>query len=288
MLPILDQYLVSTQPFEMVELYQRADCVLREMNLEDFDSEFDELLMASDSTDVSNLNDSIRALYTQLCMHAIDTHAIKVSDSASLSSLVTLLEFIKQLDCTEFVESAVIILSQEDKSCEERWSELMVEVIGGEMCDYDFVEEVTERTIAAALLFFTKRESFEVVSTESPLVDAPDRLKALEKYATVQEVKNSAAYQYAFTTEGVLGLPYEHYFDTLYESMDAGSAATLARELIALCYLAQEGYNNPTGVIMPCLSKRSSDLNELTLIQVAIAKEIQFYYVKTNSGVTTN
>lgn len=288
MLDILQDHLSLTQPPAMFELYDRANDLFDQFDLEDYQFGYQDLLIsadgAGDGVSIAD-NTAIYNLTMQYLKQITTEHQITLSQQASMLNYIQVLEFIKQIERTELVQECVDALGCDEFDNLDKFSLCLFVVVSLPQEDSMlFLEEIPDCVIATMYSYFKNRADLEV---ETDRLDPAtrDAYREMDKYARVVKGQEMRSYKYLFEEDGAVGLPFEHHYKMNTEYLLNLPTTALIYESIGFALVSEGGLSNPQKTILDCLGKYITDLEQLTIIQIEITKVLIDYRNEVASGI---
>jgi hypothetical protein len=286
MLSILEDHLLLTEPPAMMELYLRAHNLFDLYDLENYQDGFDAIMMVNTSGVSMANNDAIRFLTMQNLKTIMVEHGIRLSDEAPMLAYVQCLEFIRQIENTEFLQQCRDTLLNEEMDNIEKWA-LLIELTTGVEVEttIEHLEEVTDAVIKATLVYFTKREAFETVAVTAD----PNYARMCSELALFSRTVGGSmmrCHQHLFEESGITGMPFSYYwgiYNTYFLSL---AHEDLIYECIGFAIISADGLDNPQKTIMHTLQEVIGDIEELTKIQIILSQTLVKYRNEVSSGVS--
>lgn len=288
MLDILQDHLSITTPPEMQALYERACDMFDEYDLEDYQYGYQDLLISSDGAvdgvSVAD-NDAIWRLTMQYLKQITTEHQITLLEDATMEHYIQVLEFIKQIEKSELVQDCLDALTCEEFDNADMFCRCMSIVSDiPEEESMTWMDVVPDCVIEKMREYFFRRTELEV-ATESLDPETRAVYREFDKYARVIEGQEMRSYQYLFTEEGVVGMPFEHHFRMNEEYLLNLPLQAMIYECIGYALVSEGGLENPTQVILDTLGDKIGNLERLSTIQYEISKTLIEYRNEVASGV---
>lgn len=288
MLPILQDHLSQTQPPEMMTLYERAIEMFDKFDLEDYQLGYEDLLMSSDGAGdgVSILSsDSIHRLTMQFLLQITTEHQITLSDDATMLHYILVLEFVRQIEFTEFIQECYDALSCDDMDNLDKFSRCMLLVTDvPEEDSMVFLKMIPDCVISTARGYFGRRVELEI-DTEKLDLTTRDVYREMDKFARVIKGQEMISYKYLFDEDGVVGLPFSHHYRQHEQYLLALPLQAMIYECIGFALLSEGGLTNPQQIILESVGAAITDLERLSRIQYEISKTLIEYRNEVSSGI---
>lgn len=285
MLDILKIHLAECFAVEEATLIEQAIEEMAKMNV-DSDSFYSNLFMEWEAGLVDNLNQEIRAAVSIDATNVMVAHGITLSESASLSDILTLLRFINAFDDYDQPEVLLDIATNEEYGAVERFA-VMVEEVTAECADnvMAMIEEITPYFAANAA------EVLRKVIADKPIdiseeVESRELGKALEVYATKINGRDMQCYKHVHEAEAAVGLPLELYWKTYQTYLLSIPEKAMIYELIGFAMISDRSGDNPSDVIGPILSTYfGDDIDKIAMAKSQINQIVIDLHNDINSGV---
>lgn len=288
MLAILQDHLSLTQPPEMFALYERANDLFDKFDLEDYQLGYEDLLVSADGAGDGVSTASNEAIYTLTMTYLkqiMAEHQIGLNADAGMLQYIQVLEFIRAIELTELVQECLDALSCDDMDNLDKFIRCMLVVSSIEEEDAMlFVESIPDCVIKTMRDYFDRRVDLEV-QTDTLDPAARDVYREMDKYARLIKGQNMRSYQYLFTDEGAIGLPFEHHYRQNEAYLATLPLEAFVYECIGYALVSEGGLSNPQQVIMDCVGKTLTDLERATRVQYEISKTLIEYRNEVASGI---
>lgn len=288
MLAILQDHLSQTVPPEMMALYERANDLFDKYDLEDYQLGYEDLLVsadgAGDGVSVAD-NDAIWRLTMQYLRQITDEHQITLAEDATMLHYIQVLEFVRQIEHTEFIQECLDTLSCDEFDNLDAFARCLLLV--SDIPEEDsmlFLEQIPDCVIQTMRDYFSRRVELEV-QTETLDPATRDVYRELDKYARVIKGQEMRSYKYLFEEEGAIGLPFEHHYRANEQYLLSLPVQAMVYECIGFALLSEGGLSQPQQVIMDCVGKANADLEQLAKIQYEISKTLIEYRNEVASGI---
>jgi hypothetical protein len=288
MLAILQDHLELTTPPAMYDLYVRANNLFDKYDLEDYQLGYESLLVSADGavdgTSTAS-NDAIYTLTMQYLKQIMAEHQISLSTEATMLNYIQVLEFIKQIEFTEYIQECVEALSCEDFDNLDKFSRCLLVV-----CDIPeedsmlFLNYIPDCVINKMNEYFTNRVELEI-QTDRLDPETRDIYREMDKYSRVIKGQEMRSYKYLFDEEGALFLPFEYHYRSNEEYLGSIPLQAMIYECIGFALLSEGGLENPQKIIMDCVGKYITDLEQLTHVQYEVSKTLIEYRNEVASGI---
>lgn len=287
--PVYEDHIALTEPPEMQDLLHRAHDLFDQYGLEAAHQAFDDLLSSADGvagTDNTASNNAGHALTLEFINQLLQLHHIRLNEDATLANRVEVLEFIKVLDTTEILEPLMWALKCDEFDNCDKFARCMLEAC--DIAEEDsllYLEEVPDAVINTMLTFIEKRIEFEVV-IEPMDEGAKTVFREFDKFSRACGGAEMRSHKYLFEEDGVPCMDFDFYFKANREYLLGLSVDDMVLECIGFAIMSDDGFNNPTAVIMQSLQEYVGDLNKLTGIHMKLQLTLNQYRNEISSGVT--
>lgn len=288
MLPILQDHLSETTPPAMLDLYERANDLFEKYDLEDYQLGYEDLMVSADGAGdgVSTFdNDAIWRLTMQYLRQITNAHQITLSADATMLHYIQVLEFIKQIEKTEMIEDCLAALSCEDYDNLDKFSQCM-EIVSAIPHEESMVylAIIPDCVIKVTHDYFARRVELEVETDQlDPAIR--DVYREMDKYARVIKGQEMRSYKYLFDEEGAIGIPFGLHYRENADYLLKLPVQAMVYECIGFALVSENGMDNPQKVIMDCLGKNITDIEQTTRIQYEISRTLIEYRNEVASGV---
>jgi len=228
MLDILKEYLGNTMSPEALFNIEEAHQALDDIGLEDFEREFEEILLVAGDKDPVSVVAMVDGLTQELLENVLAEHGLRIDQETPTPIR------------TDFVRALLLIPEYENKdevndliasssNPEEAFAEIVALMTGKMPEDYmEFIE-----TVSRALITKIKEISVEVQVIDQD--EAQKQIKVNERAAKVsrfiESIGVSEIFSYNFIKGGIpVGLPYGVYLNLAKKDFDAIEASDMGRE----------------------------------------------------------
>jgi hypothetical protein len=288
MLSILQDHLSQTVPPAMMELFERANDLFEKFDLEDYQLGYEDLLVSSDGAVDGASTCSSEALYNltmQYLKQITDEHQITLNPEAQMLQYILVLEFIRQIEFTELIQDCLDALACEDFDNLDKFTMCMSIVSAvPEEDSMLFLDVIPDCVIRTMKDYFARRVDLEV---ETDMLDPEVKAvyREMDKYARVIKGQDMRSYKYLFDEEGAIGLPFENHYRQNEAYLLKLPVQAMVYECIGFALVSEGGLTNPQQVIMDCIGRAITDLEQTTKIQFEISKTLIEYRNEVASGV---
>jgi hypothetical protein len=279
MLDILDAHLSDAATAEVKDAIERAHQVFERIELPDWERRYEELLALDDTQDASMTVQAVVLLTRALQDEILAQHMVKLSADADMDT------------CTHFIEALMLLPEYEDRATIQRTLLLEVssEEIMAELCALVtpiavdnwmvVIEEVSNTTIVAL-----RELAKEIVSTQgSGMTNGQmrsQRIDALVRLASFSTNLLPGAAPTAGTSSfkvvqlinsGLdIGYPFKVYADRIGHDFEALKPLEAANELLAMCLVSEDGFDDPITMIKSTLESFISSPDAATKVLVHV------------------
>lgn len=289
MLEILDIHLAETETPEMHSLYRRIMEMFDQYDVEDYNVAYEDLMISADGAfdGVSVFdNQALHRLTIQFAEQILREHHIQVLDTVTtLLPYILILEFIKAIERTEYVNECHDILAAPELDALDKFAECMALVTNVPFeTSMEFLGVVEDCVIATLLNYFTQRVSLlDVTDTLDETTKAVYR--EVDKYARLCQGQEMRSYKYLFEDDGCIGLPFSHHFIANQDYLLGLPLEAMLYECIGFALVSENGLTNPEQEIIAVLGQYINDIDRLTVIQYTLSKILIQYRNEISSGV---
>lgn len=269
MLPSLRTYLTGAVSPELFDSLVEAHAVFESYSLPDYEDQFDEALMTSDSIALGDTPDIIVQQTHQCLDFILEEHGIRTIDHTPLQIKTEILQAIQSVVNFED-RGAVLAVADLDLLPEERFAELLAVLTG-----FDAEHYLTYLDFVTQLLFNRIREI-----VEEPLVsDIPD-----DEQAEVYERRNRLARWIQFCqatphealdlirNDLVLGLPYKSYLDLIGRRFEQFTVQEAVLDLMTFALCSSDYHTLPTQGAKEYLELYITDLQQIIALNQALGQ----------------
>lgn len=264
MLDILRDYLASAATPEMLAAVEQAHAVFDEINLENFEEKFEEILMTDDGSDlgstVTNIVSLTNSLQAQILLeHGVELAPVEIRTSTTTELIRGLIDIQDYEDHDTVISTLSVGGNPEEVFCE------LLQLVTSKTADewLQYVDRADRALLARIGQLHT--------TTIDPAyrLDANKlRIEGLREFCRLTGGDN--LYVLTILRSGVdVGFSFKVYVDPALESLPARQAA---RELIAASFVCSDSANNPRATIKNHVQDHISSLDKITAIDVEISK----------------
>ena len=288
MLPILQDHLSLAVPPELMALYERVHDLFDKYDLEDYELGFEDLMVSADGAgDGISMasNEAIHKLTMTYLKQITTEHQITLSEDATMLHYIQVLEFVRQIEFTELVQECLDTLECDDLDNLDKFGRCMLLVSSiAEEDSMMFMASIPDCVIATMRSYFARRVELEV-GTDQLDPAMRDVYREMDKYARVIKGQEMLSYKYLFEDEGAIGLPFEHHYKQNEKYLLSLPTQAMIYECIGFALISENGLVNPQQVIMDCVGKSLTDLEQITKLQYEISKTLIEYRNEVASGI---
>ncbi len=284
MIEELATYLRVSTSSEFEEKITQAIELFDAYGIEDYQTNYLDLLMTSDNKDVTNTQTDIESLTMGYQDTILDQLMVRVGEETSIGQTNLVLMCLKQIEDTEENLSIIAICDQypdpQEALCE------IVSLLTGVTVQnvYTWIEFVDPTVIIAI-----RRQAQDTMDQLYLAQDAINpqerdyllRLEDFEKY-----VGGYAFIIRRYLNEGFqLGLPYSTYYHFLVNTLKQLDPKDMAYELIGISLIASDSQTNPRDIIHQHLNQTFGSISEITAININVEKQLVGYQHYQTSGI---
>lgn len=269
MLPSLREYLTGAVSPELFDLLVDAHAVFESYSLPDYEDQFDEALMTSDSLALGDTPDLI-VKQTHECLDFIlDEHGIRLIDFTPLNIKNEILRAIQAI--VNFEDRAAILgVVDLDLLAEEKFAELLTVLTGFEAENYlPYLEYVTP------LLFNRIKELVEepyvADVSEAEQAEVYERRNRLARWIQFIQATPHEALDLV-RNDLVLGLPYKTYLDLIGRRFEQFTVMEAVLNLMTLALCSKDYYALPTQGAKEYLELYVADLQQVITLNHALGQ----------------
>lgn len=285
MLAILEDHLKQTVPVEQFMLFHRAHELFDKYDWSHAQDAFEDLMVSSDGLHGTASITAIHDLTLELLLAITTEHQISLNADAKIEQYCQVLEFVKQVEFTEFITESVNLLSTDDLNNTEKFCELMAMVSGGNVFDYLlYVEEIPDAVISMLKQYFAKREANEIAFDGLPEENREVYVQ-MESFSRVVAGNDMVSYQFLIANDGAIGMPLEFYWKLHEEYLKSLPDEDLIYELIGFGMMSSGGLDDVMAVVNTLLSNQFSNIDHLIKLQNLLTTTLVEYRNEISTGV---
>lgn len=275
MLDILSQHLAQTSTPEFYASIQAAFKTFERLQLENYETGYEELLMTDDDDTVkgtAETNDSILGLTIGLLQRVLSDHGVQLTAEATVSQANDTVNAV--LDLQTYSDLGTLQATAGlDGEPNEVFAELMALVT-----PYQPQEVMVWLEDVNYFLLKRIRELAQREPTPEDTADQNERVamhrQKLTKAIEVQALDRKLDVLDAIREGLALGLPFLIYLQRFGYQLQFYSAARAAQELLAMALAARDAHANPTGMVHEHIERYINNMDTLTSIDVEITNRL--------------
>lgn len=285
MLKILEDHLRLTVPVDMFIEFNRAYDLLQAYDWTHVDDAYTDALVSSDGQYGVLSTDGLYNMTLEFLRTICTEHQVTLSEEARLQDYCVVLEFIKQVEYTEFVREAINLISSDEFNDTEKFCELMVLILGGHAVEYmEFVHYVSEAVINKIKEYFQAREATMEVIEEKP-ESTKEVYIQMETFGRAVAGKDMMSYKFLMENEGAVGMPLQFYWTLHKDYLTMLSDEDLIYELIGFGMMAEGGLDDVIATVMALLNSVYNNIDHLTKLQNLLTTTLVEYRNEISTGV---
>lgn len=268
---------------EMQELFTNAFEIFENMDIEDYQDKYNNLIMMADNVDTTTITAKFREAVESDLTSILKQFGIVVTEDTPLEDLCTI---IISLDILEnYLDSAAIIsYSELPGNAEEKFCEFLSLVTVKEATYYlPFIENVDSNLLERIRELHSEKANQSKVdeTDEEILAKIVNRMKAL---ASNPNYSNCLGFNLV-RLDIPLGSSFAYYAEMTTKVFDGMDFDKLATELVVLLAMSNDGINLPQQVYQKWSHLRFDDITKITKIDLALAKQLMDLDRKENTGL---
>lgn len=264
MIDIINSYLSSVAPAAVVDTVTQALKVFEQLELQNYDDPFDELLTNANQSDPQEVFDQLVQLVRQTQRSVLAMHGVTVTDEATIPMCTALIEGILAIPGYEDRERVVAICDL-DVSTAERFAELMRLVV---------VEEIDEMLIAledvSNMLILRVREIATAIPVSYESASEHEHKRFIEKLQQyIQTLKRNDLAVINLLTMGVeFGMPFEVYLKIAADQIAEMEPEKAAEEILGLAYASCDAFDLPVVAFSQHIEKYVQNMDRITRMKI--------------------
>lgn len=260
---------------EMIQMYEKAWDILYTLGNTNFTSSIEEITMMMSGNQFESYSSHFKHILNIHLDLALNEHSIYLVEDCPFSMKIKVLEFILQIEVTEFVSGCARLLESDETNYKELFCEVMSLVMGEEVEVYlPYIENIPRVVITNMRDYILSREELETSLEAIDNADKREQYKRIESYCRIMKAQDTIGYQLAFNYNSELNIDFYTLLSINIDKMDRSNIPTFAKELVALA-LCSNGWNNPQVEIEREMHRHTDDLKEISLIQRYVNDELQ-------------
>lgn len=260
---------------EMIQMYEKAWDILYTLGNTNFTSSIEEITMMMSGNQFESYSSHFKHILNIHLDLALNEHSIYLVEDCPFSMKIKVLEFILQIEVTEFVSGCARLLESDETNYKELFCEVMSLVMGEEVEVYlPYIENIPRVVITNMRDYILSREELETSLEAIDNADKREQYKRIESYCRIMKAQDTIGYQLAFNYNSELNIDFYTLLSINIDKMDRSNIPTFAKELVALA-LCSTGWNNPQVEIEREMHRHTDDLKEISLIQRYVNDELQ-------------
>jgi hypothetical protein len=273
MLDILRDYLTDAAAPEQVDAISAAHASFEQFGLENYEPEFEQILMLDSQVDGGQTVSSIIQLTQEIQTNILQQHGISLTDSVSISTANTVINGLLEIQTYEDVATLKQLLDS-DGSSEELFA-MALELVTDQSTD----ELLTILESVSAFLI-TKLK--DLANRNDHLLDDDDSqdkaiyVAAFSKFYAFIKAKSLLTMNLLSAGVGP-GFPFMVYANALMEQLDDLKPQNAAEELIAMALISSDGIDNPRAVIQANIDHLIPDIDKVTRIDKILSELLLGY-----------
>lgn len=281
----LENYLKVSATPEFFETIQKSVELFDRFELQDWQIQYNNLLMTLDDQPIDEDLDKILELTRSILLEMMKNFEIVISDDANVRQINDILEFLALLEDLEETQSYIGILDECDDPT-EAFCTLMANI----KCDcpdnyYPIIHDVSVEFIARLRSVLSENAHF----SDDAVIDLTYEKACIERLKSFMDyLKNNSLLIAKFIRDGAKpGLSFRIYFDQLAGYVNQQNPTVAAAELLAMA-IVSKNHEDCRGTIATAIEKHYSDMSIATRLTIAINDLLIGWQNHTNSGLHTS
>jgi hypothetical protein len=283
MLDILEIHLKSAASPELTDSITEACELFESYELPGYQDAYTDLLLSSDNADPGNLNSDIVNLTIDMQLMVLEQLLILVTDDITVRQGNILLKAMQSVEATEFNSQVISLCSEVD--IDESLCEIL-SLVSGESVEnfYTLINNVDQCVLDKIKMVCQQNQLTE--DTISP-VDVKRVRKLINELIKFKDFSNNRPlFIYQSILDGqVVDLPFEVYYNDIWESIGALNPEEKAIELFAASLISSDSNSGSRQFITKMLSKTYTSADDITPIVTAFENITSKFRSKETSDV---
>lgn len=292
MRPELTIFITENYSLEKQGLFNRAFSVFEDYSLDDYDVPFIELITQFDSRDYLETIDSFESLIKNTLLSVISEQGVELNEDVTLEIIVEVAAGLFDIQYYEDKES-IIRTIEVDFDSEEKLANLLVLVTNINLQQLiGSFESVNENIFNLILTTCDSSDSQEADPVENTKSDQEvvSKLRMFREYTKLNDLIAFRILEKGFRIK----LSYDFYNRYLKSMItDFKDLDRVAKEYLAVLFMAKESYLNPINHFRKISSSISDDITLITKLDVQITKvfndfdkyKINYLNIQSNIGI---
>ena len=264
---VIDNYLTNNASVELKDLITDAMAAFDSIGFDGYDDVFLELIMVAEQNDKNFVVDQITMLTKEYLINILKEHGIFVSDASTIDILTIFVNGIVSLLKLNDKQDVLNILKTSINSV-EKFAEV-ISLISNKSADELMldIETVSDSFISSLINHFEKEE-YQI--NEDEVVQTQTIIKRFKEYT---EFVGSTLKIEEYLKSGLsVGFPYQTYLNLYGHEIEELSVDDIAKEMLGMAIISNDGMNNPISVIASSIDSVISDLDKITKVNVRVTQ----------------
>ena len=273
----LNEYLNIVSP-NIKQLISDAFKVFERIDYPAYEDEYVQILMLMDNLDISTTNDSILNTTKNIQNSILSMHEIILNKDVTIQTQTLFINAI--LDIQEYEDKdALLKLVNLPTDPNDILSELVALVthVNADILFFD-IESVSPAFI------FKLNEQLSDKSNNDELPDVPNKQKYIDKLNNLTNILGVSDLDIvALVNSGIdVGFPFKVYGNILSNYLDELPVNKIAQELLAACFISEDGIDSPLKVIADNIDNYISDISIITKVNIEITNILLKIQIKAS------
>jgi hypothetical protein len=266
MLDILRDYISQNATPEMLATLEVAFLTFERIGLEDYERQYEEILMIADDDELNAGVDTMSAVVTltkELQRKILREHGIFLMPEVTVEFLDQTISTLLDVQEREVTDELTSVLAMEGRP-EELFAELMA------LFTPLVADEILLHLFSVEAFAITRlRDMLEAKQTQDVVDEAlvAHNVEMLTKFAKVAKSLETLKFYKSGMPPGV---PFVNYINWLGHELEQMPVDKVALELLGMALASSDGVDNPRGVIKEHIDRYISNLDSITKIDVVV------------------
>lgn len=267
--PAMEAFTSSLCPEVFHALYQRVYQLVRELQIEEFETELTDLAMSSDLYDPTEAADRYNTIMYNYLREVLQQHDIVISDDATLEDVVTLCEAVLLMQDWDDHDGILRIL-ETLSSNEEKFAEVVYTVTTKSM------ESVMVIVESVSDAFIAKLQEFHNKETTDDTEGGTTNEVLLQQLKIAARFYNNDCIIFKMINAGVpVGAPLQFYMNMFGPHIGQIPRENLPKEMHCMLLTAEDSYDSVVTKFSEISDWIFDDLNEITKLTTELTRESQ-------------
>lgn len=274
MLEELRIFLIDNATPEENDLFNQAYEIIDELYSVEVQNYYQDILFTQDESirDTGETLNKFYQLFKNLLFRILTEHQITVNEDIDFARLIKIVQALLDIQGYDNLDDIVYILETEDDN-EQKLAEALALV-----CDMQ-AEELLLEIENVSDGFITNLQEFTKVTPISNIIeDAVDTSVYLNRIKQFNKFIKIETRIFKLMKEGLkAGYTFEVYSNIFGRELETLSVDEIVLELLSMCYMSVDGYNNPKATIKAHIDKMISDFRKITQVDIKITDMLLKY-----------